>query len=116
MDTMTAGLGVLTGADVAPEHLDPPSAAALAGVGLVSELYMLGGLIANPALAYHGYKRNDDSLAWGIGWWLTPIPWPIQGVFAYAQGYAKLDKRLAGRQQYAALPPGPQYQMQGPYR
>jgi len=112
MDTMTAGLGVLTGADVPAEHLDPPSA----GMSLVGELYGIGSLIANPALAYHGYKRNDDSWGWAIGWWLVPIPWPVQGVIAYAQGYAKLDKRLAGRQQYAALPPGPQYQMQGPYR
>lgn len=40
--------------------------------------------------AYHGYKRNNDSLGWGIGWGvlgaLFPIITPAIGV---AQGFGK---------------------------
>jgi len=32
-------------------------------------VYRLGMLSALP-LGYHGYKRHNDSLGWGILWWM----------------------------------------------
>ena len=40
----------------------------------------LYNLAASLAAAYHGYKRNNDSIAWGLGWMFLPnlIELPLQ--------------------------------------
>jgi hypothetical protein len=40
--------------------------------------------------AYHGYKRNRDSLGWGLAWGLLGGLFPIiTPVIAFAEGYAE---------------------------
>jgi len=40
--------------------------------------------------AYHGYKRNNGSLGWGIGWGLLGAAFPIiTPAIAFAEGFAK---------------------------
>jgi hypothetical protein len=42
-----------------------------------------------PALAYHGYKRND-SVGWALVWGLFgSMVWPITVPVAVAQGFGK---------------------------
>jgi hypothetical protein len=44
--------------------------------------------------AYHGYKRNNGSIGWALGWSLTG---PIGLAIALAEGFAKpLPKTLSG--------------------
>lgn len=67
-----------------------PAAAAPAAVGgffdtTLGKVYSLGSLLSGPVLAYHGYKRHDESILWGLGWWLAPLPWPIMMGIAVAQ-------------------------------
>lgn len=50
-------------------------------------------LASAAASAYHGYKRNHDSVGWAIGWGLLGGLFPvITPVIAVAQGYAKPEK------------------------
>jgi hypothetical protein len=49
----------------------------------------VAGLAAVPALAYHGYKRND-SVGWALVWGLFgSMVWPITVPVAVAQGFGK---------------------------
>lgn len=63
-------------------------ARALAKVGLG-----LASLAGSASLGYHGYKRNGDSYAWGLWWWIVggafPVGTVIGGVLAWDQGYAR---------------------------
>ena len=53
-------------------------------------IYGLLGTGAFAALTYHGYKRNDDSLGWGLVWgFLGSTVWPITLPIAFAQGFGK---------------------------
>ena len=53
----------------------------------------LGSLAGSLALGYHGYKRNHDSAAWGLGWWFLggafPIGTAIGAILALDQGFAR---------------------------
>lgn len=52
--------------------------------------YSLMGLGAGGALIYHGYKRNDGSVGWGLVWGLLGgMVWPITLPIAFAQGIGK---------------------------
>jgi hypothetical protein len=47
-------------------------------------------ITSSVAAAYHGYKRNDDSIGWGLVWGVGgSIFGPIPLVFAWDQGYAQ---------------------------
>lgn len=54
--------------------------------------YVYTGLAvaSSAACAYHGYKRNNGSVGWAIGWWLLGGLLPVVApVIAVAQGFAK---------------------------
>ena len=57
------------------------------------KLMALGGTLATPALAYHGYKRDDT--VWGAVKWglFGGLVWPITLPIAFAQGFAKRKVR-----------------------
>lgn len=48
-------------------------------------------ILASTAVsAYHGFKRNHESVPWGFGWGILGAMFPIiTPVVAFAQGYAK---------------------------
>lgn len=49
-------------------------------------LELLGGALG----AYHGYKRNDESIGWGLGWGLLGLNFPILTVAAAGyEGFGK---------------------------
>jgi len=86
------GLGI-HGLGQAAEALSPSSPVTLtirptgALIGAWWSLSTLSGVFS----AYHGYKRNSDSLGWALAWFLMGSALPII-VPAYAvlgQGYAK---------------------------
>lgn len=58
-------------------------------VGVAAGLWTVGAMVSGPVVAYHGYKRNNDSIGWAIGWYLLSGFFPITPVIAYAQGFAK---------------------------
>lgn len=58
-------------------------------VGVASALWTVGAMVSGPFCAYHGYKRNNGSIGWAIGWYLLSGFFPITPVVAYAQGFAK---------------------------
>lgn len=68
-----------------------------AASGPIQKTMYIAGLAAVPALAYHGYKRNNSvgwALVWGIfGSWVWPITVPV----AFAQGYAKPSRVKSNR-------------------
>lgn len=46
------------------------------------------------AVAYHGFKRNKSSVAWGAGWALGGVLCPtVTMAFALTQGFAKRKKK-----------------------
>lgn len=50
----------------------------------------LGRLAGTVSGAYHGYKRNNESIGWGIGWALLGnIFWPVTIPVSLAQGFGK---------------------------
>ena len=63
---------------------------AAAGVSLaVSAVYGIGTLAGMVGGAYHGYKRNGDSVGWAIGWALLGGLWPITIPVMIAQGFGE---------------------------
>lgn len=47
-------------------------------------------LVSAGACAYHGYKRNCDSVGWAVGWGLLGSLMPVVApIIAVAQGYTK---------------------------
>jgi hypothetical protein len=73
------------GADATvPVVVSSPTMSAIATVGWA-------GSIAGMGLgAYHGYKRNHDSIGWGIGWGLLGgVFWPITIPISLVQGLGK---------------------------
>lgn len=61
------------------------------GSGAGTAILSLAWLAQSIACAYHGYKRNNDSVGWAIGWWFFGGLFPIPGVpvvWALAQGFA----------------------------
>ena len=54
----------------------------------------LGRIAGTVGGAYHGYKRNNDSIGWGIGWALLGnIFWPVTIPVSLAQGFGKPAKK-----------------------
>ena len=52
--------------------------------------YMIARPVAAGLGAYHGYRRNHESVGWGIGWFLLGGMFPIITTgFAFAQGLGK---------------------------
>jgi len=46
------------------------------------------------AVAYHGYRRNKNSVPWGLGWAVGGLVCPtVTMAFALTQGYAKSQKQ-----------------------
>jgi hypothetical protein len=72
---------------------DAPSAGVSAGASALGVVAGIGSLAGSLALGYHGYKRNNDSIGWGAGWFLLggffPLGTAIGGVLALDQGFAK---------------------------
>lgn len=68
--------------------------------GVAKLIYGLLGTGALAALTYHGYKRNDDSIGWGLTWGLLgSLAWPVTVPIAFAQGFGKVkgSKKLTTR-------------------
>ncbi len=62
-------------------------------------LWMTSGALS----AYHGFKRNHDSIGWGLGWGLLGLTFPIlTPLLAVAEGYAlPLEDEGRGRRLFA---------------
>ena len=86
----------------APKVLRQP----LSGMTLAANNYLLGDIPAQPsklsivfqiartaatmASAYHGYKRNNGSIKWAVGWTLVP---PVIAIpLMLAQGFAQPER------------------------
>lgn len=58
--------------------------------GLAKSAWTIGGMVSGPAMAYHGFKRNNGSIGWAVVWgvfgWLL---FPVTPAIAVAQGFAK---------------------------
>lgn len=68
----------------------PPTTAQTA----MRNLWRVGALAAGAALIYHGYKRHNGSVGWGLVWGLLGgIVWPVTLPIAYAQGFGKPKKK-----------------------
>lgn len=66
------------------DYMDSPLVKAYITVRGVLTPILIGGA------AYHGYKRNDGSLAWAVGWAAITALFPtIATGVALAQGYGK---------------------------
>jgi hypothetical protein len=60
---------------------------------VVRTIYSLLSLTGAVLGAYHGYKRNDDSLGWAIGWGLLGGAFPVITLpVSYAQGFGEVKK------------------------
>lgn len=68
----------------------PPSSSA---AGVIASIWIYGGMLSWPALAYHGYKRNDDSIGWGFAWSCLWPFFPVAPVIAVVQGFGKPAKK-----------------------
>lgn len=56
----------------------------------ISNLLTGISILAAIAGGYHGYKRNCDSVGWGIGWGIaSAMFWPVALPIAFIQGAAK---------------------------
>jgi hypothetical protein len=56
---------------------------------MIQQAWEVIGMISTPALIYHGYKRNDDSVWGALGWGVLSVVWPITLPIALAQGFGK---------------------------
>lgn len=62
--------------------------------GALNTIYGLAGLAGAGLGAYHGYKRNNDSIGWAVGWGLFGSVLPILAIpIAVAQGIGKPKMR-----------------------
>jgi len=60
----------------------------------IDTLAWLGRIGGTVSGAYHGYKRNNESIGWGIGWALLGnIFWPVTIPVSLAQGFGKPAKK-----------------------
>jgi hypothetical protein len=98
MSTVTLMNPPVAGPRLALMPQPPPNLFGLRGAeggggGAGKLIYSLLGTAALGALTYHGYKRNDDSLGWGLAWGLLGgLVWPITVPVALAQGFGKPKK------------------------
>lgn len=80
------GIGESPTATVATQAMSPVKNEASSIWSTISKVLALGTSMAG---AYHGYKRNGDSIGWGFGWFLLGGAWPIAIPVMFAQGFAK---------------------------
>ena len=51
-------------------------------------------MVGSGAGAYHGYKRNRDSIGWGFGWFVFGSMMPVFALpLMFAQGFGKPAKK-----------------------
>lgn len=56
-------------------------------------LYSAIGTVVAGACAYHGYKRNNESVGWAIGWFFFGGALPVLAFpIALGQGFAKPER------------------------
>jgi hypothetical protein len=65
-----------------------PMKGIFASFGIITAVIGLATIIG-PILAYHGYKRNDDSIIWALAWLIAGAGWPVLLPVALIQGFAK---------------------------
>jgi hypothetical protein len=60
-------------------------------------IYGVASLAAGGIAAYHGYKRNGDSVGWAFGWYLFGAWLPFFAVpLALAEGYGTRARGMSG--------------------
>lgn len=69
-----------------------PPAAGGSTLSTLNTILSYGGMVAG---AYHGYKRNNGSIGWAIGWAILGGMWPIAIPIMLVQGFAKPASRTA---------------------
>lgn len=58
--------------------------------GTMTPVYYVAALASGAVSAYHGVKRNNGSVGWGVGWFILGSAFPVVvPVIAFAQGFAK---------------------------
>ena len=94
-DSVTPGT-----AQLPPGH--PPAAATPAfhpGTSMFQMAWQVVGLLSTPALMYHGYVRNDDSVMGALGWGLLSIVWPVTlPIAVFHQGFGKPSEETKFKQ------------------
>ena len=64
------------------------------GNAAMGVIYGTLSLVSSGASAYHGFKRNRDSVGWGIWWGLMGGLFPIiTPAIGFAQGWSKPRKK-----------------------
>lgn len=74
---------------------EPPEAAAKeGGDSLWGTLWSMLSLAGAASGAYHGYKRNNDSIGWAIGWFLLGGLFPVFTIpVSFAQGFGEPERK-----------------------
>lgn len=81
-------------ARVEPEQLGETTTTTTNTDGTVSTIVSLGRLAGAVTGAYHGYKRNNGSVGWAIGWFLLGGAfWPVTIPVSLAQGFGKPEQK-----------------------
>lgn len=88
--TNTRPLGAIPpGPPVAPSARTGQARTGQASVGFWEIVVPISAALSG----YHGYKRNNDDLGWGLGWGLLGGLFPIiTPTVAFAQGFAKRER------------------------
>lgn len=92
------------------QQITPPYARGM-GTNGIGKLMALAGTLSMPVLAYHGYRRDGQSV-WGAVKWgfFGSIVWPITLPIALAQGYGKkkvaVNRRRTTRRRRRTSRPG----------
>ena len=96
-DTTAKGVAALIAPQVRRDLIaQPPFTAPLARTGQTladSTLWQVVVPLSAGLSAYHGYKRNYDSLGWALGWGVLGGLFPIiTPAVAIAQGFGKRER------------------------
>lgn len=87
----------MTGAEMTTAETPPAGAATATTTAPPTAAQTVAGTVLNllraasvAACVVHGYRRNDGSYGWALGWGLLGGIFPvIAPAFAYAQGFGK---------------------------
>lgn len=106
----TDGLGRVVaisglGADPTPAPFVPPPpsayqtpAAPVSPLPVMPPWWRMLSIASSAACAYHGYKRNNESIGWTLGWAFFGSALPILALpIALAQGFGKPKKQTPNR-------------------
>lgn len=92
-DTTALGLSALIRTNARPLGAIPPGPPVAPAVSTGQSSVGFWEIVVPISAAlsgYHGYKRNNDDLGWGLGWGLLGGLFPIiTPTVAFAQGFAK---------------------------